>query len=146
MPRPPEYENLIKTNAFEEVLPTPGGIKGFLDNASDYLETCEILPKEKTLQIFTMAYEGYFQLVQAILEFQRVRTKDAGRNLAIQRVSSDLKLTSAEMPFVIRAHERRNTTAYRSPFPPVSSADAQAMVSILKKYLPVAFELTKTPR
>jgi hypothetical protein len=142
MPRPAEYENLIKIKAFEEVLPTTGAVKGFLDNAKNYLEACELLPEEKTLQIFTMAYEGYFQIVQAILEHHGVRTKDAGRNLAIQRVSSDLKLTSAEMPFVIRAHERRNNTAYRSPFPPVSDADAQAMVSILKKYLPVAMVLT----
>ena len=97
MPRPAEYENLIKMKAFEEVLPTTGAVKGFLDNAKNYLEACELLPEEKTLQIFTMAYEGYFQIVQAILEHHGVRTKDA---------------------------------------------DAQAMVSILKKYLPVAMVLT----
>lgn len=143
MQRPAEYQNLIKTNAFEEVLPTEGAIKGFLVNANNYLEACTLLPEDKTLQILTMAYEGYFQIVQAILEFHEVRTKDAGRNLAILRVSSDLQLTPAEMPFVIRAHERRNNTAYRSPFPPVSTSEAQTMVSILEKYLPIAINLTQ---
>lgn len=138
MTRPIEYENLIKTKAFEEVLQTPGATHGFLDNARDYLETAKEISPDKSLQIFTMAYEGYFQIVQAVLEHHGVRTKDAGRNLAILRVSSDLQLTSAEMPFVIRAHERRNSTAYRSPFPPVSNADATAMVHILQKYLPKA--------
>lgn len=146
MPRPIEYENLIKTKAFEEVISTPGAIEGFLRNARDYLETSQLISTAKTLQIFTMGYEGYFQIVQAVLEYHQVRTKDAGRNLAIQRVSSDLKLTSAEMTFVIRAHERRNATAYRSPFPPVSKADAQAMVNILRKYLPIAHELTGFPQ
>jgi hypothetical protein len=35
MPRPSEYENLIKMKAFEAVTPTPGAIAGFLRNAAD---------------------------------------------------------------------------------------------------------------
>ena len=58
---------------------------GFLRNAHDYLEAARNLDQQMPLQIFTMAYEVYFQVVQAILEFHEVRTKDAGRNLAIQR-------------------------------------------------------------
>ena len=77
MPRPAEYENLIKIKAFEEVLPTTGAVKGFLDNAKNYLEACELLTEEKTLQIFTMAYEGYFQIVQAILEQRGVEVDRA---------------------------------------------------------------------
>ena len=38
MPRPPEYENLIKTRAFEAVQPTAGAVAGYLKNAQDYLE------------------------------------------------------------------------------------------------------------
>jgi hypothetical protein len=41
-----------------------------------------------------------------------------------------------------RAHARRNDTSYRSPFPPLSKADAATMVLILEKYLPVARALT----
>ncbi|HEY1611416.1 MAG TPA: hypothetical protein VGG24_19295 [Paraburkholderia sp.] len=83
MPRPAEYENLIKTKAFEAVAPTTGAIAGFLRNAADYKATADALDAGRHLQVFTLAYEGYFQLVQAVLEFYEVRTKDAGRNLAI---------------------------------------------------------------
>ncbi|WP_321919658.1 hypothetical protein [Paraburkholderia tropica] len=142
MTRPPEYDNLIKTKAFEAVAPTPGAIAGFLRNAADYLVTAEGLDPERHLQIFTLAYEGYFQLVQATLEFYAVRTRDAGRNLAIQRVSTSLGVSAAEFAFITKAHERRNGTSYVSPFPPVSKAEAAAMLQILRAYLPVARALT----
>ncbi|WP_296661750.1 hypothetical protein [Paraburkholderia sp.] len=145
MPRPAEYENLIKTKAFDAVAPTPGAIVGFLRNAADYRATAEKLDSDRHLQIFTMAYEGYFQVVQAILEFYEVRTKDAGRNLAIQRVSTSLGVTTQEFAFITKAHERRNGTSYHSPFPPVSKAEATTMLDILTKYLPVAHALTGAP-
>ncbi|WP_230965917.1 MULTISPECIES: hypothetical protein [Burkholderia] len=97
------------------------------------------------MQVFTLAYEGYFQVVQAILEFYEVRTKDAGRNLAIQRVSTSLGVSPQEFAFITKAHERRNGTSYVSPFPTVSKAEAATMLGILTKYLPVARALTGTP-
>lgn len=142
MSRPNEYDNLIKSKAFEAVAPTTGAVDGFLRNAADYLAAAKALDQAKHLQVFTMAYEGYFQVVQAVLEFFEVRTKDAGRNLAIQRVSTDLKVDTKEFAFITRAHERRNGTSYSSPFPPVSKAEALTMVSILEKYLPQAKTLT----
>lgn len=96
MPRPAEYDNLIKTKAFEAVAPTPGAIAGFLRNAADYKATAEGLDPGRHLQVFTLAYEGYFQVVQAVLEFYEVRTKDAGRNLTIQRVSTSLGVAPQE--------------------------------------------------
>ncbi|UXU88576.1 hypothetical protein [Burkholderia sp. S-53] len=145
MPRPTEYENLIKTKAFDAVAPTPGAIAGFLRNAADYKASADELDPARYLQIFTLAYEGYFQVVQAVLEFYEVRTKDAGRNLAIQRVSTSLGVNTQEFAFITKAHERRNGTSYVSPFPPVSKAEAATMLSILAKYLPVARTLTGTP-
>ena len=145
MPRQAEYENLIKTKAFEAVAPTPGAILGFLRNAADYKVTAEQIDPTRHLQVFTLAYEGYFQVVQAVLEFYEVRTKDAGRNLAIQRVSSSLGVSPQEFAFITKAHERRNGTFYLSPFPPVSKAEAATMLAILAKYLPVAHTLTGTP-
>jgi hypothetical protein len=142
MPRPPEYENLIRTKALEAVQPTPGVVEGCLRNAGDYLETARSIDPGKTLPVFTLAYEGYYAIVQAVLEFHEVRTKDAGRNLAIQRVSQDLRLTPGEFAAVTRAHQRRNSTSYVSPFPPVSRAEAAAIVAILEKYLPAAQALT----
>jgi len=144
MPRPAEYENLIKTRAFEAVAPTPGAIVGFLRNAADYKAAADALDGDRYLQVFTLAYEGYFQLVHAVLEFYEVRTKDAGRNVAIQRASKSLGVSAQEFSFITRAHERRNGTSYVSPFPPVSKAEAATMLGILAKYLPVAHTLTGT--
>lgn len=145
MTRPVEYDNLIKTRAFEAVQPTAGAVAGYLKNAQDYLDVAKGLDAGRTLQVFTMAYEGYFAIVQAVLEHHKVRTKDAGRNLAIQRVSQDLQLSAGEFAAVSRAHERRNNTSYVSPFPPVSKAEAGAMVAILEKYLPLARQFTGQP-
>jgi hypothetical protein len=147
MPRPIEYENLIKTRALEPVQPTPGAVAGFLKNAENFLALSKALMAgaplaTEPMQVFTNAYEGYHQLVQAVLEFYEVRTKESGRALAIQRVSADLKLSPPEMKVVIRAHARRNDTSYRSPFPPLSKADAATMLEILDRYLPVARALT----
>mgnify|MGYP003576343890 CR=1 FL=1 len=138
MARPPEYENLIKTKAFEEVRPTPGAIAGHLQNAKDYLAAAAQLDAKMSMQAFTMAYEGFFQVVQAVLEYHQVRTKEAGRNLAIQRVCVDLQLSAPEFQIVSRAHARRNATSYQSPFPPVSRAEADALAAILLKAIPAA--------
>jgi len=140
--RPAEFENLIKTRALEAVAQTPGAIAGFLRNAAHYEAAALALDSEKTLPVFTLAYEGYFQLVDAVLEFYLVRTKESGRNLAIQRVSTSLGVTTQEFSFIANAHARRNGTSYISPFPPVSKAEASTMLSILTKYIPVAHELT----
>lgn len=146
MSHPPEYENLIKTRALEPAVVPAGAVQGFLRNAADYLGTANALSaSERPLQVFTLCYEGYFQLVQAVLAVHQVRAKDAGRNMVIQRVSADLRLTSAEMAFIIRAHERRNGTSYTSPFPPVSKAEAEAMRSLLGAYLPQAVALAGQP-
>ena len=145
MSRPPEYENLIKTKALETVVPTPGAVALYLRNASDYLATAKAANPQQSLQVFTLAYEGYFQLVQAVLELYEVRTKEAGRNLAIQRVSMDLKVDTPEFVLITKAHARRNSTSYQSPFPPVSQAEAATLVSILEKYIPVAYKLANVP-
>jgi hypothetical protein len=144
MQRPPEYENLLKNSAFEAVQPTPGAIAGHLQNARNYLAAARQLDIQVPMPAFTMAYEGFFQVVQAVLEYYQVRTKDAGRNLAIQRICSDLKLDPAEFKVVSHAHGRRNATSYQSPFPPVSRGEAEAMITILAKAIPLAEALTVT--
>lgn len=146
MPRPVEYDNLIARRALEEVTTTPHATEGFLQNARGYLDAAKLLDPKSSLQAFTLAYEGYFQIVQAVFEFYGVRCKDSGRHLAIQRVSSDLGLSSKELPFIIRAHERRNNNAYVSPFPPVSRQEAQLMIALLERYLPAAIQLTQMQR
>ncbi len=138
MPRPPEYENLIRTRAFDAVARTPGAVDGFLKDAADCLEVAASIDVKRAKQRFILAYEGFYALVQAMLERHEVRTREAGRNLAIQRVAADLQLNPGEMKLVIDAHARRNDTTYRSPFPPISRAEAQSMIDILAKSLPLA--------
>lgn len=145
MQRSTEYQNLVKTNALEAVAATPGALELYLTNAGNYLDSAKQIDQRLSMQIFTCAYEGYFQLVQAVLEFQQVRVKDAGRNLVIQRVSSDLKMSAVEFSLISKAHSRRNATSYQSPFPPVSKAEADALMAILEKYLPEAYKLTGVP-
>lgn len=142
MPRPPEYENLVKRGAFEAITRTPGVTEGFLKSAREDLEVAKSINVKHPKQRFTLAYEGFYSLVQAVLDFYEVRTKDAGRNLAIQKVASDLKLSPQEFKIVSDAHGRRNDTTYRSPFPPISRAEADAMITILGKALPLAHTLT----
>ena len=145
MQRPIEYQNLIKTGALEEVAQTPGALALYLTNAQNYLTGANQIDASLSMQRFTSAYEGYFQLVRAVQEFYGVRAKAAGRNLVIQRVGSDLKMTPPEMALIIKAHTRRNETTYHSPFPPVSKAEADALVGILEKYIPDAYKLSGTP-
>lgn len=67
-----------------------------------------------------MAYEGYFQLVQAVLEHFQVRTKEAGRNLAILRVSADCHQSTRQ--------KKRDS----------------AVMAVLEKCIPAAYQLTNT--
>ena len=140
MTLPIEYQNLIARRALEVVKPTPGAIEAFLLQAENYLTSAKQIDPKLAMQVFTNAYEGYFQLVDAFLEHYEVRTKEAGRNLVIQRVSADLKLSPEEMRLVIGAHDRRNGTSYHSPFPPISRAEALSLLGILEKYIPIAYK------
>jgi hypothetical protein len=146
MSRPPEYENLIKTKAFAAQPVTPGATAALLKNAQEYLLVAQSMDASvHPMQVFSMAYEGFFQVVQAVLEFYTVRVKDSGRNSAIQRVCADLGMSSPEISLMSKAHDRRNSTAYTSPFPPVSKAEAEALTMLVAKYVPVAYTLTNTP-
>ena len=92
MTLPVEYQNLIARRSLEVVQPTPGAVQAFLLQAENYLASAKQIDPKLAMQVFTNAYEGYFQLVDAFLEHYKVRTKEAGRNLVIQRVSADLKV------------------------------------------------------
>ena len=146
MTRPVEYSNLIKAKVFVEKAAAPGAIGAYLKNADAFLEAAQQLLSAGDIYLpaFSAAYEGFFQVVQAVLEFYEVRIKDAGRNAAIQRVCADLKMHSTEIKLATDAHGRRNDTSYISPIPPISKAEAKALVDILRKYLPVARTLTQT--
>jgi hypothetical protein len=147
MTRPVEYDNLIRNGALLDQPATPGALAAYLNNAAGYLAAARALdPAVMAMPVFSSAYEGLFQLVQAVFEFREVRIKDAGRNLAFQLAGRDLGMSNAQWLLVVRAHERRNATAYRSPFPPVSKAEAQGLVDILAQCIPLARRLTGQPQ
>lgn len=66
MQRPIEYQNLIKTGALEEVAQTAGALAQYIENAKNYLASAKQTDSQLSMQRFTSAYEGYFQLVQAV--------------------------------------------------------------------------------
>ena len=123
----------------------PESVHGFLKDAAESLEVARGIDIDHPKQRFILAYEGFYSLVQAVLAYYCVRTKDSGRNLAILRAAADLGLAADEVRLVSNAHGRRNDTTYRSPFPPISRAEAQTMIDILDKTLPVARTLTSFP-
>ncbi len=57
-----------------------------------------------------------------------------------------MKLSPDEMRVIIRAHDRRNSTSYHSPFPPLSRAEAMGLLAILEKYIPVAYTMLNLKR
>ena len=144
MPRPIEYENLIKNGYFHPVQTTPDFIRQYLQVAAGYLADAKYVPHAASR--FILAYEGFYQIVQAVLDFHGVRAVDrpGHRIVAIQRVCADLKLSPGQLKLITDAHARRNETVYKAPLPPISQADAEAMVKVLEDALPSVHALTQT--
>ena len=133
MPRPPEYDALLKIGSFKEAVSSKDSIKQFLQTADEMTAAAQ-LPMPNSAK-FLLAYEGMFSVVMAVLEFHEVRPGDAGghRATAIQRVAADLKLDAAKQSVVSRLHDVRNRVTYRAPLPPITKADADALLAILQE-------------
>jgi hypothetical protein len=138
MPRPVEYDALLKIGSFKAAASSPPAISQFLHTAQDMLDaTAAPMPDSAR---FLLAYEGMFSVVMAVLEFHEVRPGDAGghRATAIQRVAAELKLDTAQQSVLARLHDMRNRVTYRAPLPPITRAEADAMQAVLKALLPAA--------
>jgi hypothetical protein len=138
MPRPTEYEALLKIGSFKAAVSSPPAIAQFLQTAQDMLDaTGASMPDSAK---FLLAYEGMFSVVMAVLEFHEVRPGDSGghRATAIQRVAADLRLDVAQQSVLARLHDMRNRVTYRAPLPPITRADADAMQAVLRALLPAA--------
>ncbi len=145
MTRPEEYENLIKTGHFKDH-------DGKLTNIIQYLEVATQLSQDaKNLSFatskYTLAYDGFFQIVQAVLEFYNVRSTDkqGHRIIAIQRICADLGIRPGGFKLISIAHDRRNQVTYGDPFPPISQEEASAMLHILDETIPKVKALLKIP-
>ncbi len=138
MPRPPEYDALLKIGSFKEAVPSEGSLAQFLRTA-DEMASAAASPMPNSAR-FLLAYEGMFSVVMAVLEFHGVRPGDAGghRATAIQRVAADLNLDAAKQSVVARLHDVRNRVTYRAPLPPITKADADALLAILQEMLAAA--------
>ncbi len=138
MLRPPEYEALLKIGSFKQAVSSKDSLAQFLHTA-DEMAAAAKSPMPNSARFF-LAYEGMFSVVMAVLEFYEVRPGDAGghRATAIQRVAADLKLDAAKQSVVARLHDVRNRVTYRAPLPPITKADADALLVILQEMLVVA--------
>jgi hypothetical protein len=141
MNRPPEYDNLLRTQAFKPAVSSRDSIQQFLQTAEG-MRTDARLPMRDSAR-FLLAYEGMFSVVMAVLEAYEVRPGDGGghRSTAIARVAADLRLSPAKQSVLIRLHDVRNRVTYRQPIPPITKADANAMQAILDDMLPAAIAL-----
>ncbi|MOA55021.1 hypothetical protein D3C78_1787380 [compost metagenome] len=86
MDRPKEYDNLIKAGAFAEITPEQAAVQARIVRAQGYLDYAQYCADNPqfNLQRYMSLYDGFFELVQAVLEHYGVRQKDSGRKLAIQ--------------------------------------------------------------
>lgn len=145
MPRPAEYDGLLKIGSFKPAASSPTSIAQFLRTAQDMLgATAAPVPDSAR---FLLAYEGMFNVVMAVLEFHEVRPGEGGghRATAIQRVAADLALSAAQQSVLARLHDMRNRVTYRAPLPPINKADADAMQAVLQALLPAALALIEGP-
>lgn len=144
MPRPDEYQALLKIGSFKPAASSPASIAQFLSTADEmFAATKGSMPNSAK---FLLAYEGMFSVVMAVLEFHEVRPGDAGghRATAILRVGADLQLDLAQQSVLGRLHDIRNRVTYRQPLPPITKADADAMQALLTAMLPAARALIGT--
>lgn len=135
MPRPIEYEGLLKIGSLKEAASSRDSIAQFLRTAGDMVAAAKFpLPHSAR---FLLAYEGVFNVVMAVLEFYEVRPADTGghRATAIKRVAVDLRLDVSKQSVLGRLHDVRNRVTYRMPIPPITKADADALQLILEEML-----------
>ena len=114
MPRPPEYDGLLKIGSFKEAVSNKDSIAQFLRTADDMVAAAKS-PMPDSARFFR-AYERMFSVVMAVLEFYEVRPADTGghRATAIKRVAVDLKLDVPKQSVLSRLHDVRNRVAYRA--------------------------------
>lgn len=141
MERPIEYDNLVKNGTFKDAVKDPASIKQFMTSAGEFAASIkdELPPAPR----FSLAYEGMFLIVMAVMEHYGARPGDGSghRATAIGRVAADLELDSTMLSTLLRSHDNRNRITYKSSIPPVTKAQADAMVKILDTMLAKAMTL-----
>ena len=68
---------------------------------------------------------------QGIVRGAALGLKDTLDRVGIQRVCADLNLSPGQVKQITDVHSRRNEAVYRAPLPPVSQAEADAMLAIV---------------
>lgn len=113
MTRPVEYDNLIEKGAFKPATIDQNSIAQFMRSAEEMLVTSKATTSAAPR--FTLAYEGMFNVVMAVLEFHGVRPDDSPghRVTAIQRVAADLGFDWEKQSALRRLHGNRNRLTYR---------------------------------
>ncbi|MDP9789284.1 hypothetical protein [Agrobacterium tumefaciens] len=130
--------NLIKIGMLHKTPYVEEDVSQYIDNAKAYLNDAE--RSEYPGSRFQLAYEGMHALSLAVLNKIEVRGDSAPghRQTAFQTALLVIeidKLQKGASALISNLHKRRNTDTYRSPFPPITSKEAEFAVQSLELML-----------
>ena len=130
------YNNLINIGTFVIIEQNIDFVHQYLQVSSEHFSNSKVAKGSSSK--FLLAYESFYQIIQAILNFRGVRTSDkpGHRITAIQTVCNDLNLTAGQIKMVTDAHNRRNEATYRTPVPPISNTEANSMINLVESLIP----------
>lgn len=143
--RPIELDNLAKKGYFKEAIRDQAELDQMFKVAQDQLKDSRNASINAHSR-YMMAYEGLHSLAMMCLLHYELRPSDqAGhRTLALQKFCEILNLGGGMMKIVTDTHTRRNEATYRSAIPPLTHKDAEMVIKVLEKSLPLAESLIVT--
>jgi hypothetical protein len=149
--RPDALENLLRlpSSPLSPCARDDESVRQFIRNAEAMLGDAR-LGGSSVHGSFTLAYEGVHCLAMALLNHFSVRAHsgEGHRTMALQVLvdqSGIAKLVPGAFQLVTRAHAKRNHNTYTRPLPPVSRAEADAMIGVLTAALAAVKRMTDVP-
>lgn len=141
--RPDAFNNLIKIAQLKECDRDEEEIRQIIVVAHGALADAN----NKTLSAhsrYNIAYEAIHGLAVAILLHYGTRpgTEKGHRSVAIEKLSDVLQLEVGLRQVIKHAHDRRNEVTYRSALPPITTKDAESVITALYVVLPKVTKLT----
>ncbi|WP_027867763.1 hypothetical protein [Massilia alkalitolerans] len=135
--RPDEFINLLKNRTFKEADRDEAELQQYLAVAMSTLKDSKNASINAHSR-YMLAYEGLHSLATATLLHFSVRPGDVPghRSTAFSKFCDVLELDLAMRKVVMDAHDRRNEKTYRSPIPPLTHKEAEALITVLEFTLP----------
>ena len=139
LPRPDEIANLLKLNHLKDAERNEEELRQFVANAKDFCRDAQNAGTHAGR--YLLAYEGCHTLAMACLAHYGTRPAggEGHRAIALQLFVNLIKLNElhrGSFKTLTDAHHTRNRTTYESPVPPVTEAQAAAVLQLLLTALP----------